>query len=75
MIPQSASASTSQRRFRPWAGYAQQGQSSAEYILICVALIAALGVGMLDDASVLKKLVSAFFEAFANYSYAISLPE
>jgi hypothetical protein len=52
----------------------QTGQSSIEYVVVCVALAAALGLGMVDDSSVLRQLLNAFKTAYQNYSFAISLP-
>lgn len=51
-----------------------RGQSSVEYLVVCVALALVLGLGM-RDGSVLRELVDAFGEAFANFSFALSLPE
>ena len=51
------------------------GASSIEYLVACAVLIAALGIAMADDGSVLKQLVQAFRQAYQNYSHAISLPE
>lgn len=50
------------------------GQSSVEYLVLCAALATALGIGMVDDASVLKQLLGAIQSAYNNYSHAISLP-
>ena len=52
----------------------QTGQSSIEYSVVCAALALALGVGMIDDTSVLWQLIHAFQTAYQNFSYAISLP-
>jgi hypothetical protein len=52
----------------------QQGQSSVEYLVICAAIAFALGLGMLDNTSVLRQLLDAFKTAYQNFSYAISLP-
>jgi len=52
----------------------QAGQSSIEYSVVCAALALALGVGMIDDTSVLWQLIHAFQTAYQNFSYAISLP-
>ncbi|MES2161629.1 MAG: hypothetical protein V4476_10775 [Pseudomonadota bacterium] len=53
---------------------APRGQSSMEFVLVCAALAIALGVGMGNDASVLKQLLGAFKTAYQNFSHAISLP-
>jgi hypothetical protein len=53
---------------------AQRGQSSTEYAIVCAALALALGLEMNADTSVLWQLIDAFKSAYANFSYAISLP-
>jgi len=53
----------------------QRGASSIEYLVACAVLVAALGIAMANDASILKQLVQAFRTAYQDYSYAISLPE
>lgn len=57
------------RRQRP-----ARGQSSVEYIIICAALVLALGIGMADDNSVLLQLLDAFKLAYARIAFAFSLP-
>ena len=52
----------------------QWGQSSVEYVVVCAALAFALGVGMVDQNSVLWELVEAFKTAYQNISYSMSLP-
>lgn len=52
----------------------QGGQSLTEYVVVCAALAFALGVGMVDDQSVLRQLLEAFRTAYQKTSYAISLP-
>lgn len=52
----------------------QKGQSSIEYVVVCAALAFALGIGMVDDNSVLRELLSAFQTAYKKFSYALSLP-
>lgn len=52
----------------------QRGQSSIEYAVVCAALAFALGVGMIDDTSVLHQLIDAFQNAYQRFSYALSLP-
>jgi uncharacterized protein (UPF0333 family) len=53
---------------------AQRGQSSMEYVVVCGALVLALGLSMSDGGSVLVQLVDAFKTAYNNFSYAISIP-
>ena len=52
----------------------QRGQSSMEYVVACAALALVLGVGMVDDSSVLKQLVDAFKVAYQKFSHSLSLP-
>jgi hypothetical protein len=52
----------------------QMGQSSMEFVVVCAALVIALGVGMSGPTSVLQQLLDAFKTAYQNFSYAISLP-
>ncbi|MCW5261229.1 hypothetical protein D5045_13895 [Verminephrobacter eiseniae] len=52
----------------------QRGQSSVEYGVVCAALAFALGVGMVDDGSVLHELLQALRSAYQKFSFAISLP-
>jgi hypothetical protein len=52
----------------------QLGQSSMEYVVVCAALAFALGIGMVNDDSVLKQLVDAFKTAYLKISYSMSLP-
>ncbi len=60
-------------RFR-LCGARQAGQSLIEYVVVCSALAVALGIGMIDNNSVLWELINAFQQAYRNYSYIISLP-
>lgn len=53
----------------------QRGQSSMEYVVVCAALAAALGVGMVDDTSVLKVLLNGFRTAYDKISFSLSLPQ
>jgi hypothetical protein len=50
------------------------GQSMVEYLVVCAALMLALGLGMGPDGGLLQ-LVTAFQNAYQNYSYSLSLPE
>lgn len=52
----------------------QQGQSSMEYVLLCAVLVLVLGIGMVDDQSVLRQLLQAFAQAYQKISFAIALP-
>jgi hypothetical protein len=52
----------------------QCGQSMIEYIVVCAVLVSALGIGMIDQDSVLWQLIDAFQQAYTRFSYAISLP-
>jgi hypothetical protein len=45
-----------------------------EYVIACAALALVLGIGMLDDSSVLKQLLDAFKVAYQKFSHALSLP-
>ena len=53
---------------------AQRGQVAAEYAIASVALTLILGVGMVDDNSVLWELIRGFQTAYQRFSYALSLP-
>lgn len=50
------------------------GQSSMEYVVVCAALAFALGIGMWNDASVLRELLAAFRTAYQKISFSLSLP-
>ena len=52
----------------------QAGQSSMEYVVVCAALALALGVGMVDDQSVLRQLLEGFQLAYQKISFSIALP-
>lgn len=52
----------------------QRGQAMIEYLVICVAVGTALGIGMVNDQSVLWQLIHAFQTAYARFGFAISLP-
>lgn len=51
------------------------GQSMAEYLLLTAALALVLGLGMTDENSALRQLLSAFSLAYRKISFAISLPQ
>lgn len=50
------------------------GQSSVEYAVVCAALAFTLGIGMVDDTSVLRQLLSALQSAYRQFAFALSLP-
>lgn len=52
----------------------QRGQSSLEYVVVCAALVFALGISMADNTSVLKQLIDGFKTAYEKISFALSLP-
>lgn len=52
-----------------------RGQSSMEYTVICAAIAAALGLGMVDRDSVLWQLVQAFRAGYQKITHAISVPD
>ena len=52
----------------------QRGQVAAEYAIASIALALILGVGMVDDNSVLWELIRGFQTAYQRFSYALSLP-
>lgn len=52
----------------------QRGQTSMEYVVVCAALAFALGIGMSNDNSVLRELLSAFRTAYQKISFALSVP-
>lgn len=45
-----------------------------EYTVVCAALALTLGIGMIDDQSVLWQLVQGFQTAYQKFTYALSLP-
>jgi len=53
---------------------APKGQSSVEYLVVCSALAFALGLGMTDDESALRQLLTAFQTAYQKIAFAISIP-
>jgi len=59
-----------------WSSRSHQlGQSSIEYVVVCAALAMALGVGMVDDKSVLRTLLNGFQTAYQKISFSLSLPQ
>lgn len=52
----------------------QYGQSTTEYVIVCGALALILGIGMVNDNSVLKQLIAALQQAYKRFSFAMSLP-
>lgn len=59
---------------RPVPCSRQHGQSMIEYVIVCAALALVLGIGAIDNTSVLRELINAFQRGYQNYSYIISLP-
>lgn len=55
-------------------GRTQSGQSMVEYVVVCTALALVLGIGMLDDSSILWQLLDAFQKTYQNFNYSLSLP-
>jgi len=53
---------------------AQRGQVAAEYAIASIALALILGVGMVDDNSILWELIRGFQTAYQRFSYALSIP-
>jgi hypothetical protein len=52
----------------------QQGQAAAEYLILCAVFALALGVGLVDEQSVLRQLLNGFAQAYQQISYAMALP-
>lgn len=52
----------------------QKGQSSVEYLIVCGVVAFALGVGMIDDNSVLKQFIDALSLGYKKIAYSISIP-
>lgn len=52
----------------------QRGQVATEYAIASIALALILGIGMIDDGSVLWELIRGFQTAYQRFSYAISIP-
>lgn len=52
----------------------QRGQSMTEYTVVCLVLALALGIGMVDENSVLWQLLEAFKTAYQKISFSLSLP-
>ena len=52
----------------------ETGQAMMEYVIVCAALALILGIGMVDNTSVLWELLNSFQTAYKNFSFAISLP-
>ena len=57
------------RRGRP-----PRGQTLMEYLIVCAALALVLGIGMVDDRSVLRQFLEALRLAYQKFSFALSLP-
>ena len=54
--------------------HCQRGQAMIEYVVVCSVLALLIGLGMIDQNSVLWQLIDSFQNAYRNYSFAISLP-
>jgi len=54
---------------------AQAGQSSVEYLIVCAALVIALGIGLQADDSPLDQWLQAMRLAYAQWTHALSLPQ
>ncbi len=52
----------------------QRGQAAVEYTVVCAALALALGIGLVDETSVLRQLIDALRVAYQRFSFALSLP-
>lgn len=61
-------------RASPCGNSRHSGQSSVEYAVVCAALAFALGIGMVDDTSVLRQLLGALQSAYRQFAFALSLP-
>lgn len=61
-------------RFNRYCRRKQLGQAAVEYLVVCSALALVLGVGMVDDRSILWQLLEAFQTGYQKFSYALSLP-
>ena len=59
---------------RPSSRQRQAGQSMVEYVIVCAAMLLVLVISAGDNESALMQLVSAFQQAYRNYSSIISLP-
>jgi hypothetical protein len=51
------------------------GQSSVEYLIVCAILVTALGIGLSTEDSALGQWLQAMRQAYAQWTYAISLPQ
>jgi hypothetical protein len=51
------------------------GQSSVEYLVVCAALVTALGLGLTQEDSALKQWLQAMRQAYMQWTFAISLPQ
>ena len=51
------------------------GQSSVEYLVVCAALAVALGLGMTHPDSALAQWLQAMRAAYAQWTFALSLPQ
>jgi hypothetical protein len=52
----------------------QKGQSMVEYLVVTSAILFALGLGVVDNNSVLRMMWNALRLAYQKFSFSLSLP-
>lgn len=52
----------------------QRGQSMIEYLVVTSAILFALGLGVVDDNSVLRMMWNALRLAYQRFTFSMSLP-
>jgi hypothetical protein len=52
----------------------QSGQSMTEYLIVCAALLLALGISLSDPDSMLYQHLMAFKTAYQHFSFSLSIP-